>query len=81
LTQTRTQTHILDVTKHNKSRVGRPVLDHVTLHAEMFVLIESISPSDSLKDRNVCSVGFGKHILSWDWPGIHPVIGHTAHFM
>jgi hypothetical protein len=58
LTQTRTQTHILDVTKHNTSRVGRPVLDHVILHAEIFILIKSISPSDSLKDRNACRVGF-----------------------
>jgi hypothetical protein len=38
LTQTRTQAHILDVTKNGTPFVGRLVLDSVILHAERFVL-------------------------------------------
>jgi hypothetical protein len=57
LTRTRTQAHILDVTKNGTPLVGRPVLDRVILHAERFVLIRSFLPFDSLKDKDACSVG------------------------
>jgi hypothetical protein len=57
LTQTRTQAHILYVTKNGTPFVGRLVLDRVTLHTERFVLIRSFLPLDILKDKDACSVG------------------------